>query len=81
MDGEDVKPLWEAKGKSPDPAKVKAAYNTRLEKWKLADQSRVASPILLSAPKRGPRRLIGLRGLAGFARPEDLLSPPSFVAS
>lgn len=30
-------PLWEAKGKPPDPAKVKAAYNTYLEKLKLAD--------------------------------------------
>ena len=30
-------PLWEAKTKSPDPAKVKAAYNTYLEKLRLAD--------------------------------------------
>jgi hypothetical protein len=30
-------PLWEAKAKPPDPAKVKAAYNTYLEKLKLAD--------------------------------------------
>ena len=30
-------PLWEAKGKPPDPAKVKAAYNTYLEKLKRAD--------------------------------------------
>ena len=30
-------PIWEAKAKPPDPAKVKAAYNTYLEKLKLAD--------------------------------------------
>jgi len=30
-------PLWEAKAKPPDPAKVKAAYNAYLEKLKLAD--------------------------------------------
>jgi len=30
-------PLWEAKAKQADPAKVKAAYNTYLEKLKLAD--------------------------------------------
>ncbi|HVH72636.1 MAG TPA: hypothetical protein VNB49_16200 [Candidatus Dormibacteraeota bacterium] len=30
-------PIWEAKGKTPDPAKVKAAYNAYLEKLKLAD--------------------------------------------
>jgi len=30
-------PLWEAKAKPPDPGKVKAAYNTYLEKLKLAD--------------------------------------------
>ncbi|HET8921950.1 MAG TPA: hypothetical protein VFN26_03020 [Candidatus Acidoferrum sp.] len=30
-------PLWEAKNKPPDPAKVKAAYNAYLEKLKLAD--------------------------------------------
>jgi hypothetical protein len=30
-------PLWEAKAKPPDPAKVKAAYNTYLEKLRLAD--------------------------------------------
>ena len=30
-------PLWEAKGKPPDAAKVKAAYNNYLEKLKLAD--------------------------------------------
>ena len=30
-------PLWEAKGKTPDTAKVKAAYNAYLEKLKLAD--------------------------------------------
>lgn len=29
--------IWEAKAKSSDPAKVKAAYNTYLEKLKLAD--------------------------------------------
>jgi hypothetical protein len=30
-------PLWEAKSKPPDPAKVKAAFNTYLEKLKQAD--------------------------------------------
>jgi hypothetical protein len=30
-------PIWDAKAKPPDPAKVKAAYNTYLEKLKLAD--------------------------------------------
>lgn len=30
-------PLWEAKSKPPDPAKVKAAFNTYLEKLRLAD--------------------------------------------
>lgn len=30
-------PLWEEKSKPPDAAKVKAAYNTYLEKLKLAD--------------------------------------------
>jgi hypothetical protein len=30
-------PIWEAKNKPPDPAKVKAAYNAYLEKLKLAD--------------------------------------------
>jgi hypothetical protein len=30
-------PLWEAKSKPPDPAKVKAAFYTYLEKLKLAD--------------------------------------------
>jgi hypothetical protein len=30
-------PIWEAKAKPPDPAKMKAAYNTYLEKLKLAD--------------------------------------------
>ena len=30
-------PLWEAKAKPPDPAKVKAAYSTYLEKLRLAD--------------------------------------------
>ncbi len=30
-------PIWEAKAKPPDPAKVKAAYNAYLEKLKLAD--------------------------------------------
>lgn len=30
-------PLWEAKAKPPDPAKVKAAYNSYLEKLRLAD--------------------------------------------
>jgi hypothetical protein len=32
-----ITPITEAKGKPPDPAKVKAAYNTYLEKLKLAD--------------------------------------------
>jgi len=30
-------PLWEAKSKPPDPAKVKAAFNAYLEKLRLAD--------------------------------------------
>jgi hypothetical protein len=30
-------PIWEAKGKPPDAAKVKALYNAYLEKLKLAD--------------------------------------------
>lgn len=30
-------PIWEAKAKPPDPAKVKAAYNAYLEKLRLAD--------------------------------------------
>lgn len=30
-------PIWEAKGKTPDAAKVKTAYNAYLEKLKLAD--------------------------------------------
>lgn len=30
-------PIWEAKGKPPDLAKIKAAYNTYLEKLRLAD--------------------------------------------
>ena len=30
-------PIWDAKAKPPDPAKVKAAFNTYLEKLKLAD--------------------------------------------
>lgn len=34
---EFLSPIWEAKGKPPDAAKVKAAYNTYLEKLKLAD--------------------------------------------
>lgn len=34
---EFLTPIWEAKGKAPDAAKVKAAYNTYLEKLKLAD--------------------------------------------
>src|SRR5213080_2846394 len=34
---EFLTPLWEAKAKPPDPAKVKAAYNAYLEKLKLAD--------------------------------------------
>ena len=32
-----ITPIMEPKGKPPDPAKVKAAYNTYLEKLKLAD--------------------------------------------
>jgi len=32
-----ITPITEAKGKSPDPAKVKAAYSAYLEKLKLAD--------------------------------------------
>lgn len=32
-----ISPIMEAKGKPPDPAKVKAAFNTYLEKLKLAD--------------------------------------------
>jgi hypothetical protein len=32
-----LSPIWDAKAKPPDPAKVKAAYNTYLEKLKLAD--------------------------------------------
>ena len=32
-----LSPLWDAKSKAPDPARVKAAYNTYLEKLKLAD--------------------------------------------
>ena len=32
-----ITPLMEAKGKSPDPAKVKAAFTVYLEKLKLAD--------------------------------------------
>lgn len=32
-----ISPITEAKGKSPDPAKVKAAFNLYLEKLKLAD--------------------------------------------
>jgi hypothetical protein len=30
-------PIWEAKAKPPDPAKVKAAFNAYLEKLRLAD--------------------------------------------
>lgn len=30
-------PIWEAKAKPPDPARVKAAFNTYLEKLRLAD--------------------------------------------
>lgn len=30
-------PIWEAKAKPPDPTKLRAAYNTYLEKLKLAD--------------------------------------------
>ena len=36
MDG-FLSPLWEAKAKPPDPAKVKAAFNTYIEKLRLAD--------------------------------------------
>ena len=32
-----LSPIWEAKSKPPDAAKVKAAYNAYLEKLKLAD--------------------------------------------
>lgn len=32
-----LSPLWEAKNKPPDPAKVKAAFNVYLEKLRLAD--------------------------------------------
>jgi hypothetical protein len=32
-----ISPLMEAKGKAPDPAKVKVAFNVYLEKLKLAD--------------------------------------------
>ena len=32
-----VSPLVESKGKAPDPAKVKAAFNLYLEKLRLAD--------------------------------------------
>jgi hypothetical protein len=32
-----ITPIMEAKGKPPDPAKVKAAFNAYLEKLKLAD--------------------------------------------
>ncbi len=32
-----LSPLWDAKGKPPDAAKVKAAYNAYLEKLKQAD--------------------------------------------
>jgi hypothetical protein len=32
-----LSPIWEAKGKPPDPAKVRGAYNAYLEKLKLAD--------------------------------------------
>ena len=34
---EFLSPIWEAKGKPPDPGKVKAAFNAYLEKLKLAD--------------------------------------------
>ena len=34
---EFLAPLWEAKAKPPDPAKVKAAFSAYLEKLKLAD--------------------------------------------
>jgi len=36
MDG-FLTPIWEAKAKPPDPAKLKAAFNTYLEKLRLAD--------------------------------------------
>ena len=32
-----LSPIWDAKAKPPDPAKLRAAYNTYLEKLKLAD--------------------------------------------
>jgi len=32
-----LSPLWEAKSKPPDPAKVRAAFNTYMEKLRLAD--------------------------------------------
>jgi len=32
-----ITPITESKGKAPDPARVKAAFNTYLEKLKLAD--------------------------------------------
>ncbi len=34
---EFLTPIWDAKGKSPDAAKVRAAYNAYLDKLKLAD--------------------------------------------
>jgi hypothetical protein len=34
---EFLTPLWEAKAKPPDPAKVKAAFNVYMEKLRLAD--------------------------------------------
>lgn len=34
---EFLTPIWDAKGRTPDAAKVKAAYNAYLEKLKLAD--------------------------------------------
>jgi hypothetical protein len=34
-------PIWEAKGKTPDLAKVKAAYNAYLEKLKRADERKL----------------------------------------
>lgn len=34
---EFLTPIWEAKGKPPEAAKVRAAYNAYLEKLKLAD--------------------------------------------
>jgi hypothetical protein len=30
-------PIWEAKAKPPDPAKVKASFNAYMEKLRLAD--------------------------------------------